>query len=74
MREFEHAQSNRWYMSEKELGDLDPEHFIRTVNYFENDDMVVVYVRNEEQIGRALDINFGDSVNCMDANCKCSIF
>ena len=35
MREFVHAQSSRWYMPEKELGDLDPEHFIRTVNYFE---------------------------------------
>ena len=74
MREFVHAQSSRWYMPEKELGDLDPEHFIRTVNYFEQDDMVAVYVRNEDQIGKTLDINFGDSANCMDVNCKCTVF
>ena len=74
MREFVHAQSSRWYMPEKELEDLDPEHFIRTVNYFEQDDTVAVYVRNEDQIGKTLDINFGDSANCMDVNCKCTVF
>ena len=35
-------------MPEHELKDLDPEYFVRTVNYFETDDSVVVYVRNEE--------------------------
>ena len=48
MREFVIAQSSRWYMPEKELGDLDPEYFIRAVNYFEQNDSVTVYVRNED--------------------------
>jgi hypothetical protein len=64
MREFIHAQSNRWYMPEQELTDLEPEYFVRTVNYFENDDSVMVYVRNEDQIGKAFDINFGDDIGC----------
>ena len=48
MKDFVNIHSNRWYMPEKELEDLDPEYFVRTVNYFENDDSVVVYVKNEE--------------------------
>ena len=51
-------------MPEQELTDLEPEYFVRTVNYFENDDSVMVYVRNEDQIGKAFDINFGDDIGC----------
>ena len=77
MKDFVNAQSNRWYMPEHELKDLDPEYFVRTVNYFETDDSVVVYVRNEEQIGKAidsLDIQFGKDVGCDSLGCNCSIF
>ena len=66
MKDFVHAQSNRWFQTEQELEDLSPEYFVRTVSYLETADIVFLYVRNEEQIGKALDVNFGESVSCMD--------
>ena len=74
MKDYVNIHSNRWYMPEKELEDLDPEYFVRTVNYFESDDSVVVYVKNEDQIGKALDINFGEDIGCNSIGCNCTIF
>ena len=66
MKDFVHDQSSRWFQTEEELEDLSPEFFVRTVSYYESSNQVFLYVRNEDQIGTALDINFGESVSCMD--------
>ena len=47
-------------MPEKELEGKTIDFFVRAVNYFENDDSVTVFIRNEDQLARALDINLGE--------------
>ena len=47
-------------MPEKELEELDIDYFVRAVNYFENDQSVTFFIRNEEQLAHALDINYGE--------------
>ena len=75
MRDFVHAQSSRWFQTEDELEDLSPQYFVRTVTYYEPpNERVLLYVRNEEQIGDALDVNYGEGVSCMDQQCKCLTF
>ena len=67
MRDFVQAQSSRWFQTEEELEDLSPQYFVRTVTYYEPpNERVLLYVRNEEQIGDALDVNYGEGVSCMD--------
>ena len=41
-------QSKRWLLPAEQLEDLDPEHFIRVINYLEADDSVGIYVQNED--------------------------
>ena len=48
LREFVQIQSNKWCMPEKELEGKTIDFFVRAVNYFENDDSVTVFIRNED--------------------------
>ena len=74
MRGFMHAHSSRWQTMEQQLEDLDPEFFVSAVSYCEGNDSVVEYVRNEDQLGRALEINLGSPAGGCGASCGCTLF
>ena len=74
MRAFMHAHSSRWQTKEQHLEDLVPEFFVRTVSFCEGNDSVVEYVRNEDQLGRALEINLGSPAGGCGASCGCTLF